>query len=274
MDRNAWMDDLDKDLATRGTDHSRLWTYGLSLLVAGASLSVFVARTFDASGGPTLGPDEVVMAVVFSCLAYVLVGERLVGRVLRTHPPVRRGDAHEDALARRVPLSYRLTEPKAAACWVLVLATYLLLAGPGGEWTAWSSYLGPVLFGGTAVWLHVRDASWVSGDVRSAVDNVVLVLLARLLAALALIAVVTVALVAVVTGFSRLEAALALLGLACVPALLLCGAHLLRHVAFDRSLERMEQLRLDALRHGWDAARIGQAFFDLERTREQGPVFE
>lgn len=274
MDRAQWLEYLDTDLGTRSQEHSKLWGYGFALLVAGASLSVFVARTFDASDPTAVRLGGTLMAIGFSCAMYILVVDRVVGQLIRSHPPLRLSGGPSSEGPRVLPLAYRLFNPRGMALVVIGVVLALLPREPlpwGPTWLQgadqWAASILTFLFVLGGLGVSILDGQSTSKPVHRLLRG-----LSNAVVMVAWPGVIIVMLGTFVETIHRAEAGVAMLGIACIPALFLSAIHLLRWVSFDHSVERMERLRLHARRANLDAGSIEEEYFRIEDARARGPV--
>jgi hypothetical protein len=259
----------------RNGAHTKLWTYGFGLVVAAASLSVFVARAFDSTNATASRYSGTLMAIGLSCAVYFLWVHKLVHRVITSHPSLRLLDRGGTDSAVKFPVTYRLLNPRSLALFASA-AILLLLPSSNATWgPAWMLSLAPTAHVMSPLFF-VAGGVWITSSEGAPRDRRWNQLMGRFVATAPLVIAWGGFLVLILSTFVEMighaEAGLAMVGVACVPVLFLAGVQILRWLAFDDSLERMENLRLEAELEDWDGAKIRQAYSDIETARAIGPV--
>lgn len=168
---------------------------------------------------------------------------------------------------------YRILDAQGAG-FIIIASLLPFLTVGRGTFAVVAGWIGASVFYLAATWVYLRDARWVSEKWRRTIDGWHLAAFLPGSLVLAWAGFVVVSLGSIVEALQRIEAGIAFLGVACIPALFLAALQILRWVMFDQSPELMAQLNLDARLHDWEAAKIEDAYFRIERARARNPVRE
>lgn len=269
MDREAWLRFLEHDLAGRFEHRTTLWRAMFALAIAGASLAVFVARTFDDHGASDTRRPGVLMGAMLSFALYILVIQRSVKRYIRSSPPARVPPGN----GRSIEFGYRLLNPAAFAFWSIGFLLLLLPSGRsalfGIEWlprvVPWFDL---IMFGVLGVLEIMLEGRLGGGWRRWRHTNTRAFTLFGIVVAGLLI----VPLNSLAEALRHAEAGVALLSTVFIPIFFLASWEILRWLAWDRSVELLDELRFKVLIEEWDVERLRERYLSIEAARAQGPV--